>query len=351
MPEGDTTEQVRAPLEGAIPRHGLRRLGTGSSRSRRRDRPRSGPGASILPTRYGLMSGVLLFLDAARRGNYVNNPGHLLTFLLAGPQPTRSIRPGATCGSAPGLPWRAAGVQWRSGAVRGRVRRRRARTSGDPDRMPDDSEPALVDIDDGNRPTARELQLRHGIPRGLHRPGRLVISTCYPDGLLRAWCYVACDRPLLVYPKPGARWTPRGAAGDRQRCDEWGGGSDDFAGLRGYRPGDLPSQIDWKSYARERGLNTPVQWSGRDAIVARLGGRARNGCRVVGVCVGRCSTPSGWPSLRPARGLDDCAGARSGAPPPVSSTSRAATAQRCVMRRALPIAPRLLGATLFVLAA
>ena len=33
-------------------------------------------------------------------------------------------------------------------------------------------------------------------------------------------------------------------------------GDDDFAGLRRYIAGDQPSRIDWKSYARDRGLNT-----------------------------------------------------------------------------------------------
>ena len=31
-------------------------------------------------------------------------------------------------------------------------------------------------------------------------------------------------------------------------------GADDFVGLRVYRPGDSPRHIDWKAFARERGL-------------------------------------------------------------------------------------------------
>jgi len=33
-------------------------------------------------------------------------------------------------------------------------------------------------------------------------------------------------------------------------------GSDDFIGLRQYREGDTPRQINWKRYAREQGLHT-----------------------------------------------------------------------------------------------
>ena len=83
-----------------------------------------------------------------------------------------------------------------------------------------------------------------------------MISTAYPLGLFRAWCYVATGHTLLVYPRPGASWSPPGDSGERRQRGEHGRGDDDFAGLRGYRDGDPPSQIDWKSLARERGLNT-----------------------------------------------------------------------------------------------
>ena len=60
----------------------------------------------------------------------------------------------------------------------------------------------------------------------------------------------------LVYPRPGQPWI---APGDNASHSDDGGdgtGSEDFAGLRNYVAGDQPSRIDWKSYARDRGLNT-----------------------------------------------------------------------------------------------
>ncbi|MCP5430773.1 MAG: DUF58 domain-containing protein [Chromatiaceae bacterium] len=133
----------------------------------------------------------------------------------------------------------------------------------------------------------------------------------------------------------GARWTPRGAAGDGGNDAEWGGGSDDFAGLRGYRPGDLPSQIDWKSYARERGLNTRV-FSGQAATPLWLdwvdapGNDVELRVSALTRAVLDAESAGRHYGLRP--GLDDCAGARSGPPPSVSPTSRTTTDQRCVMR-------------------
>ena len=48
--------------------------------------------------------------------------------------------------------------------------------------------------------------------------------------------------------------------GDRERRVARAGqsGSEEFRGLRGYVPGDSLSQVDWKGYARGRGLNVKL---------------------------------------------------------------------------------------------
>jgi len=91
--------------------------------------------------------------------------------------------------------------------------------------------------------------------RGIVRVDRLLLATTHPFGLFRAWTWVHAPIEMLVYPracgslpmpeesglKPGAR--PRGAAG----TDEW-------LGLRLFRDGDSPRQVDWKAYARQAPL-------------------------------------------------------------------------------------------------
>jgi uncharacterized protein (DUF58 family) len=119
----------------------------------------------------------------------------------------------------------------------------------------EDSEVAVLDLHAGSGRNGRQLVLS-GMPRGLHPLGRLTVSTHYPLGLFRAWCYLECDQPLLVYPRPGEQWQPEGDEGEETFSGEYGSGNDDFVGLRNYHPGDRPAQIDWKSYARDRGLNT-----------------------------------------------------------------------------------------------
>ncbi|MCB1802157.1 MAG: DUF58 domain-containing protein [Gammaproteobacteria bacterium] len=208
----------------------------------------------ILPTRYGLIFAVLVFLMLLGAVNYGNNPAHLLTFLLA-----------AIGSNAIYLTWRnLRGLHLRclGGApvfagqtadwvieVRGDARERPALqfTLGD-------GEPLIMDLAAGQ--VDRSTLPLIANQRGLLAPGRLMVSTQYPVGLFRAWCYVDCSRPLLVYPRPGPAWDCAGSEGAMAEGESDGSGTEDFAGLRRYVAGDQPSRIDWKSYARDRGLNT-----------------------------------------------------------------------------------------------
>jgi uncharacterized protein (DUF58 family) len=91
--------------------------------------------------------------------------------------------------------------------------------------------------------------------RGYLQLPEITLQTTYPLGLFNAWSYAQLKLTCLVYPKPAKRGEPptravysHSDAGDR------GVGADDFIGLRSYRLGDSPRQIDWKAQARERGL-------------------------------------------------------------------------------------------------
>jgi len=96
------------------------------------------------------------------------------------------------------------------------------------------------------------------------RRGRLAlesfeITTRHPFGLFRAWAYLHMDLHCIVYPRPSERAMPpppletdTGGAQDSVKGDE------DFAGLRMFNPGDPPSRIAWKAYARGQGLLVKV---------------------------------------------------------------------------------------------
>jgi uncharacterized protein (DUF58 family) len=83
----------------------------------------------------------------------------------------------------------------------------------------------------------------------------VIIQTTYPIGLFRAWSYAQPDQNCLVYPRPAKQGEPPTTAIYNQSdTGDRGVGADDFIGLRNYRLGDSPRQIDWKALARERGL-------------------------------------------------------------------------------------------------
>jgi uncharacterized protein (DUF58 family) len=90
-----------------------------------------------------------------------------------------------------------------------------------------------------------------GRRRGPMRPGRLLVETYYPLGLLRAWTWVDLDASALVYPKPLFGEAPPLKSGRRDEGELVDPqGSEDFTDIRAYRPGDPVKHIIWRSYAR-----------------------------------------------------------------------------------------------------
>jgi uncharacterized protein (DUF58 family) len=92
--------------------------------------------------------------------------------------------------------------------------------------------------------------------RGRLALGAVTLATRYPFGLFRAWTRVPLRAAVDVYPKPAARAPapPALPAFVHHGSGDMGTGADDFVGLRPYREGDSPRQLDWKALARERGL-------------------------------------------------------------------------------------------------
>jgi uncharacterized protein (DUF58 family) len=90
-----------------------------------------------------------------------------------------------------------------------------------------------------------------GENRGWLNPGRLLVETYYPLGLLRAWTWVDINAKALVYPKPIFQDIPATSSGRRDEGELIDPlGSDDFVDIKGYVPGDPIKNIIWRSYAR-----------------------------------------------------------------------------------------------------
>lgn len=93
--------------------------------------------------------------------------------------------------------------------------------------------------------------------RGWHHPGRLLVKSTYPLGLIRCWTWIDLDLRALVYPRPLPWAELPGMAGDQPDGASMPiEGSDDFYGFREYRPGDSPRHIFWKGLARGQSVQT-----------------------------------------------------------------------------------------------
>jgi uncharacterized protein (DUF58 family) len=84
------------------------------------------------------------------------------------------------------------------------------------------------------------------------------LVTRFPLGILYSWTRtLTLDERCLVYPRPSDPWPWHALSTSESTASPRPGASgDDFSGVREYRPGDSPRQIDWKSAARGRGLLT-----------------------------------------------------------------------------------------------
>ena len=208
----------------------------------------------ILPTRAGLGFLVLLLFMLLAGLNYANSLALFLTFLLSGfvlvtmqlchrnllgalvcaadATPTFALRPGnlrLTLGNTATLP-------------RYRIE---SGVSYDPT--------LAVDVPGLGR---QQVELSVAAPkRGLVTIDRLRLTTSHPFGLFRTWTWVHASLEMLVYPRPhGSLPMPNEAgrkAGTRLRGEA---GADEWLGLRPFRDGDSPRQVDWKAYAREAPL-------------------------------------------------------------------------------------------------
>ncbi len=208
----------------------------------------------ILPTRAGVGFGLLLILMLVAGLNYANSIALFLTFLLGGFTLVtmhlchRNLQ-GARLIAASAQPTFAK----RDGTL--------SLTFENPASVPR----FRIAVGVGDEPTkSADLPARGRgrveLPVAAPRRGRVFIDrlhliTTHPFGLFRAWTWVHAPVEMLVYPRPGGSLpmpTHYGhKAGARSIPNT---GADEWMGLRPFRDGDSPRQVDWKAYAREAPL-------------------------------------------------------------------------------------------------
>ena len=230
----------------------------------------------IVPTRAGLGFVLVLFLMLVAGLNYANSLALFLTFLLGGfglitmhqchrnllaitlratvAAPTFAQRNGVlrlqfdSSASAPRYRI-AAGIDQEATSA--------SAPSTSAQRRLEEVESGLVrpcvDLTvDGTEP----IELSVAAPvRGLVHIDRLKVTTVHPFGLFRAWSWVHLPLRMIVYPRPsGTLPMPADDAHKTGNLARGAAGADEWLGLRPFRDGDSPRQVDWKAYAREAPL-------------------------------------------------------------------------------------------------
>lgn len=94
--------------------------------------------------------------------------------------------------------------------------------------------------------------------RGWLKPGRITVFTRYPLGLFHTWGYADLNQTCLVYPAPAPHNLPLPHALPWQHPQglQSTSGDEDLSGLRSYRLGDSMRRVDWKASSREQGMFT-----------------------------------------------------------------------------------------------
>jgi uncharacterized protein (DUF58 family) len=208
----------------------------------------------IFPSKVGFFFGLCLLVMLMAAINFQNNLSYALTFLLSTLFVVATLH---TFANLSGLTIRAVralpafpGQQsdFELMIERGKQRDHFALHV----KWPDSTE-ALINLVDED---SVNIRLHMAVDqRGWFSPGRLMLESTYPLGLLRCWTWVDLDLHALVYPRPLASSELPGLATDKpDGASVAVVGSDDFYGFRDYQKGDSLRHIHWKGVAKGQGV-------------------------------------------------------------------------------------------------
>ncbi len=205
----------------------------------------------ILPTRGGLVFGMVLFTMLLGALNYSNNMGFALAFLLTA---VTVISIHHTQRNLAGLRLTVEGCEpvFAGEAMECGVR---IVNEGRSARWQINAGPAGSATPPADLPAGGSTVLRLCLPtsrRGTQACPVIRISTRYPFGLFEAWGLLYPERELMVYPAPAAQLAEAlpAASADLEHSGETLHGSDEFVGLRVPVAGESPARMAWKTLAR-----------------------------------------------------------------------------------------------------
>lgn len=206
----------------------------------------------ILPTRAGLVLGLMLIALLLGSINYSLSLGFALTFLVAGVAWVGMLSTFRNLAHLHLRPLRAEPVFAGDAAEFRLVIRNATKLDRFAIELSVDGLASGIPCD-----PAACLEQDVTMPVATRRRGRLAMPTVtlqtrFPLGLWRAWSYWTPALSGLVYPHPTEIDVPLpfASGGARDHRAERSRGSEDFAGLRAYAPGDPVRHIAWRAMAR-----------------------------------------------------------------------------------------------------
>lgn len=211
----------------------------------------------ILPTRHGVIFGLVLLGTLVGSINYNLSLGFALTFLLAGLGVVAMLHTWRNLADLAVAVGKATPVFVGENARfvilladhSGRERLAISTRSGK-------QAPAYADVPADGRGSL-EL-VRAAKTRGKFALGGFSVFTEFPLGLYHAWSQVEVAASCLVYPQPAPPGLPLPPPMGVERSGgrRTAAGDEDFSGLRAYQEGDSPRRVDWKASARAPAMLT-----------------------------------------------------------------------------------------------
>lgn len=222
----------------------------------------------MLPTRYGIVFAVLVFIILLASINYGNGMGYGLSFLLA-----------------------AVGFMSMIYTHRNLLHVRVATTGCNPVFAGEAAHFAVnISSDDNNSKIGIELrqnkrdidnitlspgehnQIQISCPtyrRGYVSAPKFRLLTRFPFGLVYTWSRdIVLSAKCLVYPKPADRFfTENNAGGEGHSHNQIRKPGEDFYGLREFVRGDSPRRIHWRASARSNNLVTKEYTEDSNSII------------------------------------------------------------------------------------
>lgn len=210
----------------------------------------------IFPSRAGFFFGLSLLVMLTAAVNYQNNMTYALTFLLATLFVVATLH---TFANLSGLTIRAIRAQPAFPGQQSEFEVQLERTKQRAHfalhlKWPASTEALVSLVEDDSIIVSLHTAVER---RGWFSPGRLLLESTYPLGLLKCWTWIDLDLYALVYPRPLPSADLPGLPTDRPDGTSTPvAGSDDFYGFRDYRQGDSPRHLHWKGLAKGQVLQS-----------------------------------------------------------------------------------------------